>query len=309
MKKELDFSDLAKLTENKARKYLESLRWPDGKPICPHCGAREAFRLEAKPDSKSPVREGVWKCSKCRKQFTVTVGTVFEGSRIPLNKWIMAVSLMCASKKGISAHQLLRMLGTTYKTAWFMAHRIRLAMTEGPLAELLKGTVEADETYIGGNGTSHQRGRNTEKKAAVFTLVERNGRARSMVTERVNAATLLARIKENVESNSSLMTDEYSAYRSLGLHYDHHSVNHSQKQYAQGDFHVNTAEGYFALLKRGIHGTFHHVGRRHPERYLKEFDFRWNFRKINDKERFVKALEGVGGKRLFYRNRGGKDGV
>jgi len=302
MQKELSFPDLAKLTEEKARKYLEYLRWPDGKPNCPHCGTIEkAYRIKPKSDSKSPVREGVWKCKSCRKQFTVTVGTVFEGSRIPLNKWIMAVALMCASKKGISAHQLHRMLGITYKTAWFMCHRVRCAMDESPLLELLKGTVEADETYIGGKGSYWQRGRNTEKKTAVFTLVERNGRAHSTTTERVNAATLLSKIKENVAADATLMTDEFPSYIHLGLHYKHHQVHHGNKEYVKGDFHVNTAEGYFALLKRGINGTFHHVGRQHLEKYLKEFDFRWNARHISDRERFVKAITQVGGKRLMYR--------
>ena len=302
MKKELDFTELSKLTESKARKYLEKLRWPDGKPICPHCGVEDkAYALKAKPDSDKPVREGVYKCRHCRKQFTVTVGTVFEGSRIPLNKWIMAISLMCSSKKGISAHQLHRMLNVTYRTAWFMCHRVRCAMDEGPLYEMLRGIVEADEAYIGGKGSYCQRGRSTEKKAAVFTLVERNGRARSMVTERVNAATLLSRIKENVQADATLMTDEYSAYRRLGLHYKHGKVTHSTGVYADGEMHVNTAEGYFALLKRGIHGTFHHVGRQHLDKYLKEFDFRWNARHISDKERLVKAIEQTGGKRLMYK--------
>lgn len=302
MNTELSFPDLAKLTEDGARKHLERLRWPDNKPICPHCGVVDkAYKLTPKPGSKSPVRPGVWKCRACHKQFTVTVGTIFEGSRIPLNKWIMALALMCASKKGISAHQLHRMLDITYKTAWFMCHRIRCAMDESPNLELLKGTVEADETYIGGKGHgTNLRGRSTKKKTAVFTLVERNGRARSMVTDRVNAVTLLARIKENVADGATLMTDDYTAYRNLGLHFEHKRVKHSKKEFVKAEAHVNTAEGYFALLKRGIHGTFHHIGKQHLDRYLKEFDFRWNQRHISDRERFVKLIEQVSGKRLTY---------
>ena len=305
MKNALDFPELARLSENKARKHLEKLRWPKG-PVCPHCGEKGAYRLKAKSDSNKPVRSGVYKCKECRKQYSVTVNTIFQGSRIPLNKWLMVVSIMCASKKGVSAHQIHRMIGVSYKTAWFMCHRIRQAMAEGPLADKLKGITEADETYIGGKGKGRQRGRNTEKKAVVFTLVERGGKARSTVVENVTAATLLGEIKKNVARDATIMTDEYKAYARLGLYYKRHGrVRHSLKEYAKDDVHVNAAEGYFSILKRGIHGTFHHVGKQHLERYLKEFDFRWNTRQISDKERFVKVIKGSKNKKLHYRKSGG----
>lgn len=296
----LSFTELAKLNEDEARELLEELRWPSG-PVCPHCGFDEAYVLTAKPGSKRPVRKGVYKCKKCRKQYTVTVGTVFEGSRIPLNKWVMAISLMCASKKGISAHQLHRMLSLTYKTAWFMCHRIRHAMSEGPLAGMLQGTIEADETYIGGKAKG-KRGRGAAKKAIVLTLIERDGRARSTVTESVTAATLLPVIKENVARNATIMTDELGSYNRLGLHFKRHGkVTHSQKKYARDDVHVNAAEGFFALLKRGVHGTFHHVGKQHLDKYLGEFDFRWSTRTIGDRARTAEVIKRVSGKRLYYK--------
>ncbi len=288
--------------ERVARKYLEDLRWSDG-PICPHCKTvGNHYALTAKQDSERPVREGVWKCKKCRKQFTVTVGTIFEGSHIPLHKWLLAVYLLCSSKKGMSAHQLHRMMGITYKSAWFMAHRIRYAMTQPALMGKLSGIVEADETYVGGKAKG-KRGRGAEKKTPVFALVERNGRVMSTPVERVTGINLKSIIKQNVHKSTTIMTDDFLSYR--GLHKDfarHGVINHSRKEYVNGDIHTNTIEGYFSILKRGIIGVYHHVGKNHLHRYLSEFDFRYNSRKTPDVNRTALALMGIEGKRLYYRD-------
>ncbi len=288
-----------------AREFLERMRWPE-KPICPHCGSvADHYSLSAKAESKRPVRKGVWKCKDCREQFTVTVGTIFEGSHIPLNKWLYAIYLLCTSKKGMSAHQLHRMLDITYKSAWFMAHRIRYAMTETGLSEKFNGIVEADETYVGGKPKSWEknvkRGRGT-KKTPVFSLVERDGRVMSQPVERVTGDNLKSIIRENVSTEAIIMTDDFPAYN--GLKHDflkHKVINHSKKQYVKGNVHTNTVEGYFSLLKRGITGIYHHVGKNHLHRYLDEFDFRYNHRKITDTERSMIALKGIEGKRLTYR--------
>lgn len=243
--------------EDVAREYLERIRWPNG-VTCPHCGSLEAYRLEGKSESKKPVRRGVFKCKACRKQFTVTVGTIFEDSHIPLHKWLLAINLLCASKKGMSAHQLHRMLGITYKSAWFMAHRIRYAMTQLPLVDKLKGIVEADETYIGGKAHG-KRGRGAENKTPVFALVERNGRVRSFKTDNVTARNLREKIRENVDKDSTIMTDEFLAYRNLDKEYTHFMVNHGKGEYVNGDIHTNSAEGFFSILKRGISGVYQHV--------------------------------------------------
>jgi transposase-like protein len=285
------------LNEDKAREYLERLRWPNG-AICPHCGSVGAYKLQPKADSKKPVRNGVWKCKACRKQFTVTVGTIFEDSHIPLYQWLSAIQFLCSSKKGMSAHQLHRMLHITYKSAWFMAHRIRYAMGQPPLAEKLLGIIEADETYIGGKARG-KRGRGAENKTPVFALVQRGGDVRSFKTERVTAKNLKAMIRENVTKDSTIMTDEFLAYNGLSKEFAaHQTVNHGIKEYVRGDAHVNTAEGYFSILKRGIIGTYHHVSKRHLDQYLSEFNFRYNSRKVDDEFRMVLAVEGTKGKRL-----------
>ena len=305
MTNSINFSDLAKhfADEGAARDLLESIRWPNG-PICPHCGAiGGAYKLTPKPDSKRPVREGVYKCKDCRKQFTVTVGTIFEGSRIPLHKWLMAIYLMCSSKKGISAHQLHRTLDITYKSAWFMAHRVRHAMTQPPLVDKLKGVVEADETYIGGKKRGGKRGRGSENKTPVFALVERGGDLRAGSVDSVTAKKLQGTIRENVDTSAIIVTDGYRAYRGLGRQFaGHATVDHAKRQYVRGDAHVNTLESWFSLLKRGVSGTFHHVSPKHLDRYVGEFVFRFNNRKVTDAERTVSALKGVTGKRLRYKS-------
>src|SRR6266542_2210733 len=240
--------------------YLESLRWPNG-PVCPHCGEaeRKPYRL------KSTTRK-LWKCPACRKQYTVTVGTIFEGSHIPLNKWLLAFFLLCSSKKGMSAHQLHRMLGLTYKSAWFMAHRIRYAMEQPPFAKPLEGVVEADETYVGGKERNRKRqdkqkktGRGTNK-TPVVVLVERGGQARSFRMANVTGVEIKGAIRRNVAREARLMTDAFASYRGLGKEFlSHEYVSHGDGEYVRGDVHTNTAENYFSILKRGIDGTYHHI--------------------------------------------------
>lgn len=286
---------------NEARLYLEKIRWPHGS-VCPHCGSKEGhYALKGKEDSKTPVRQGVWKCKTCRKQFSVTVGTVFERSHIPLNQWLLAAFLLCSSKKGMSAHQLHRMLNVQYKTAWFMFHRLRYAMDQKG-KDKFQGTVEADETYVGGKAHG-KRGRGAENKTPVFALVERNGDVRSTSVQRVTGENLKAIIRQNAEKTATIMTDDLNSYRGLGKEFSfHHVINHGRKEYVRGNVHTNTIEGYFSILKRGIIGVYQHVGKQHLHRYLSEFDFRYNGRKIDDAERSVLALCGIEGKRLMYRD-------
>jgi transposase-like protein len=295
-----------------AADYLESVRWPDG-PVCPHCGEseRKPYRL------KSQTRR-LWKCAACRKQYTVTVGTIFESSHIPLNKWLLAFYLLCSSKKGMSAHQLHRMLGVSYKSAWFMAHRIRYAMQQGPFQSRLSGTVEADETYVGGKERNRKRqdrqkklGRGTDK-TPVLVLVERGGHARSFRVANVTGAELRGAIFQHVDGSARIFTDAFKSYSGLGKDFaSHEVVNHGTDEWARGDVHTNTAENYFSILKRGIDGVYHHVSEAHLPRYLDEFDFRYNNRSANgvsDAERTRLALSQVAGKRLRYsETRGAKE--
>ncbi|UCE58174.1 MAG: IS1595 family transposase [Phycisphaerales bacterium] len=302
----MNFNKACQLSEDEAREYLEGLRWPNG-PICPHCGSEDSAKLNGKA-----TRPGVHKCKnrECRRQFTVTVGTIFERSHIPLSKWIMAFCLVCSSKKGMSAHQLYRMLGLgSYKSAWHLAHRIRHAMKSEPLRGMLSGTVEADETYVGGKPREHGphnkkfRGHGT-KKTPVVALIQRDGPMRTRVVRKVNAKTLRKAVDDMVDKTSSrLMTDDLMAYRTIGRTFagGHKRVRHNMKEYVRGDAHCNTCESYFALLKRGVHATFHHVGKQHLQRYCDEFAFRWNHRKVSDGERTEAALKLAPGARLAYR--------
>ncbi|HWM91421.1 MAG TPA: IS1595 family transposase [Thermoanaerobaculia bacterium] len=289
--------------EDLAREWLEAKRWPNG-PVCPHCeSVNQAYKLTPKATSSRPVRKGVWKCRACRMQFTVTIGTVFAETHIPLNKWLYAIHLMCASKKGVSALQLSRTVEVTYKSAWFLAHRIRKAMEKDPMRAKLTGTVEADETYVGGKGTGSQGGPMAGgSKIAVFTLISRDGEARSTVVEDVKAKTLKGIIREEVEGTAHIMTDQMQSYHGLGREFaSHGTVDHSAQEYVRGVIHVNFSESYFSLFKRGIIGAFHHISRKHIQRYLEEFDFRWTRRKITDSERMLSAVAGTEGKRLYYR--------
>jgi transposase-like protein len=300
----LTLNQVSALSEDKARETLECILWPDG-PVCPHCGALENLtRLHGKAH-----RTGVFQCNNCHDQFTVTVNTIFEDSHIPLRKWLMAFTLLCSAKKGISALQLQRELELgSYRTAWHMAHRIRHAMSKEPLAGLLRGTIEVDETYIGGKPRQKhgqpkpKTGRGT-KKVAVVALVERGGKARAHKVERVDAKTLGKAIHANVDRQSTLMTDRFGSYAEVGSTFfgGHHTVDHGKGEYVRGEASTNEVESYFALLKRGVIGSFHHVSKNHLDRYCDEFSFRWNHRKTTDSERTIDAIKGAEGKRLSYR--------
>jgi transposase-like protein len=287
--------------ENKAREHLERIQWPNG-PVCPHCGNVDQERI-TKLQGKS-TRPGVFKCKECRKPFSVTVGTVMERSKIPLTKWLAAMALMTASKKGVSAHQLHRMLGVTYDSAWFLAHRLREAMRDpnaGPIGGDNK-VVEIDETYMGGKAKNRAT-KAAPKKEAVMALVQRGGEVRSFHVANVTAKTIRPMIVKVASRASYIMTDESMVYPKLGREFKGHgTVNHSQDEYVRAGFwHTNTIEGYFSILKRGVYGVYHHVSEAHLKRYLVEFDFRYNNRHITDAERAAKALEGIRGKRLTYR--------
>ncbi|MEA3033984.1 MAG: hypothetical protein QOH86_2000 [Sphingomonadales bacterium] len=281
-----------------AREHLEKLHWPNG-PVCPRCGETDRVKKLA---GKS-TRPGVHMCNACRSPFTVTVGTIFEDSKIPLNKWLLGFRLMAGSKKGISAHQLHRSLGITYKSAWFMAHRIREAMNHpsGPLGGDPERIVEADEAFVGGKPGRRLSGKVAPKKI-VFTLVERGGHARSFHVANIHANTLRPILFENADRLSTLMTDEMIGYVKAGQQFwRHKTVNHSALEYARGRWHTNTAENFFSILKRGIVGVYHHVSAAHMHRYCAEFDFRYNTRTIDDTERADSAVMAARGKRLMYR--------
>jgi transposase-like protein len=320
LKNETDISDLTLFTifkefsnEDNARAFVESLLWPDG-PVCPHCQSTEAYRITPKPGSKT--RRGLLKCKACRKQFTVTVGTIFEDSHIALSKWVIAIHLFCASKKGISAHQIHRMLKVTIKTAWFLMHRIRWAVAGDPEPSKMTGVVEADEVWFGGKAKNmHAKkrrqmlggGRGTAGKVPVMTLVERDGRVKTTAICNVNEKNLKQVLDNHVDDSAHLMTDEHRAYLPLSDRFaSHTAVNHSGGEYvrkpAQGHLaHVNSAESVHALLKRGVYGTYHHWSERHLHRYLSEFDFRWNLRKASDGQRTMSAILHTPGKRLKYK--------
>jgi transposase-like protein len=287
--------------ESKARQHLEAVRWPDG-PYCPHCGeTQRVYRLNGKSH-----RPGLLHCNACNEAFTVTVGTVMERSHVPLNKWVLAYRLLASSKKGFSAHQLHRTLGVTYKTAWFMAHRIRESMREispGPLGGEGK-FVEADETFTGGKAKNRAY-REPPPKEAVVALVERGGKVRSFHVPEVTATTVKPIIVDAIAKDTHFRTDESGVYWKVGEEFaSHKTVVHSIGEYVRGDAHTNTIEGYFSIFKRGIYGTYHHVSQTHLKRYLCEFDFRYNERialGVNDTERAAKAIRGAAGKRLTYR--------
>ncbi|MGN6467987.1 MAG: IS1595 family transposase [Rhizobiaceae bacterium] len=308
-----------------AREHLEAQRWPNG-PLCPHCGNANPDRITAMKGKAH--RPGLYNCMECREQFTVTVGTVFERSKIALNKWLLATFLMASSKKGMSAHQLHRMLGVTYKTAWFMAHRIREAMKEdvkssGPLGGEGK-TVEADEMYIGKRETPRKlaRGRiatptkggksGGAQKRIVVGLVERGGKARLFHLNDATKETVRDVLVRNADRASILYTDESRLYTTTGEEYaSHKTTKHSAKEYVRYEngvaIHSNTIENVFSVFKRGMVGVYQHCGEAHLHRYLAEFDFRYNRRaalKVTDTERHDMLLAMIEGKRLTYRRTG-----
>lgn len=285
--------------EDAAREHLEALLWPNG-PVCPRCHGGRVTKLQGKS-----TRPGVYKCKDCRKPFSVTVGTVMERSKIPLSKWLLAAQLMASSKKGMSALQLQRMLSVTYETAWFLFHRLREAAVangnDGPLGGENK-VVEADETYVGGKAKNKAYGP-PPKKQAVFALVERDGNAKSFHVANVTGETLRPIMVKHASRKSHLMTDESAVYPKIGEEFAGHStVNHSADEYVRhgGFTTTNSAESYFAILKRGVFGTFHSISEAHLHRYLAEFDFRYNHRKVSDVERAEALLKGIQGKRLYY---------
>ncbi|TRD22562.1 IS1595 family transposase [Palleronia caenipelagi] len=298
--------------------HVEGIIWPDG-PVCPHCGVVDrAYKLEGvrtKPSKKNPEgkeRFGLWKCRECRKQFTVRKDTILEESHIEMFKWLQAIHLMVSSKKGISAHQLHRVLEVTYKTAWFLAHRIRECMRDGALAPFggNGGAVEVDETFIGKKHDKPKGARGYAHKNAMLTLVDRDTkRAKSIVVDNIKKDTLVPILRENIAKEATIYTDEAKQYTSLsGEFADHDFTTHSAGEYVKREkpqVHTNTVEGFYSIFKRGMKGVYQHCGKQHLHRYAAEFDFRYNHREangINDAERASVALSGVTGKRLLYRD-------
>lgn len=296
--------------ENAARAHLEAQRWPNG-PVCPHCGSTDVAKLAGEKH-----RPGLFSCraKHCREQFTVTIGTVMESSHIPLNKWVLAIQLMAASKKGVSAKQIERTLGVSYRSAWFLMHRIREAMapsagSTGPLGGEGK-IVESDETFVGGKAKNVHNGKPVPPKRPVMALVERGGQMRAKHVADVTAKTVRQVLKEQVSQKSELHTDDSLVYLHVGKDFaKHESVNHSQDEYVRDHVTTNSAESWFAIFKRGIMGSFHSVSEQHLQRYADEFAFRWNHRQsleIDDEMRAKAIIKATEGKRLTYRRIGGE---
>jgi transposase-like protein len=298
----------------KAREWLEARVWPNG-PVCPHCGATgdDVTALNGKAH-----RPGLYQCSACREQFTVTVKTVFERSKIPLSKWLAALFLLTASKKGVSAHQVHRSLGVSYKSSWFMMHRLREAMRSGGLIPPMGGTgktVETDETYFGtipkaeimpNHGKPGRKaGIRRPAHRAVLALVERGGQARTFHIAQADQKTVHAIMKDNIKRETRIHTDESGIYNVAPWHFEkHETVKHKDKEYVRGDVTTNTVEGYFSIFKRGMKGVYQHCDEKHLHRYLAEFDFRYNTRTalgFNDLMRAEALATGIKGKRLTYR--------
>ena len=290
--------------EQAAYDWVEAHLWPDG-PQCPRCGQ---LGRSTKLQGKS-TRIGVYKCKDCRKPFTVKVGTIFEDSHIPMRLWLQAIALLCASKKGISSNQLHRMMGITLKSAWFMSHRIREAMRKGALLPPMGGGqsrfVEADETFIGRKEGEAKAHSGFGHKNAVLTLVDRTtGEARSFHVDSADAANIVPIVRQNVARETAIVTDEARYYSQLNNDYFHATVNHSQEEWAVGEFHTNTVEGYFSIFKRGMKGVYQHCSEKHLHRYLAEFDHRYSNRValgVDDQERATRALKGAKGKRVTYK--------
>lgn len=291
--------------EEAAYAYVEARIWANG-PVCPHCGGVERI---SKMGGKS-TRIGTYKCYQCRKPFTVKIGTIFEASHVPMNLWLQAIYLMCASKKGISSNQLHRTLGVTLKTAWFMSHRIREAMRDDTLGSFGAGggVVEADETFIGKDPAKpkSKTARGWAHKMKVLSLVDREtGRAKSVVVDDLTKKTVVAILRENVAKEATVHTDEAYHYQGIAADFAGHDyVRHSADEYVRGDVHTNTIEGFFSIFKRGMKGVYQHCGKKHLHRYMAEFDFRYSNRSalgIEDSQRANNVLLSVTGKRLTYK--------
>ncbi len=311
----ISFLEVLKWEDGQCREFLEARRWPNG-PICPKCGAENPYRIERRARSKNIVSK-LYRCRACRKDYTATVGTIFEDSHIPLSKWFAAIYLMAASKKGISAHQLHRQLDITYKSAWFMCHRIREAMRTKEFAPLM-GVIEADETYVGGKlrgHRAHRAARNVaatgnpraaslkaayDRKTPVFGIKERGGRVRTHVIPHVSQEAIERSIWENVDrQNARLFTDEHPVYHHLSKMLPHGIIRH-KSEYVRGEIHTQGIESYWAILKRGLYGTFHHVDAGYLGCYLNEFEFRFNRRAVSDAERFAALVSSTRGSRLTW---------
>jgi transposase-like protein len=298
--------------------YVEAALWPNG-PVCPHCGGCERISAIA-PNPAKRIRIGLKFCGQCRKQFTVRMDTIFEESKLPMTKWLQAIFLMVSSKKGVSSHQLMRTLETTYKTAWFLSHRIREAMRSGDLGPFGMGgaTVEVDETFLGQDPDADPvkpgKQANMHQMMKVVSLVEREtGRARSIVVDRYNLQTIVPIVEANLSRETHLRTDETNLYTTMGKAFaSHETVNHRNGEYVRKNdptIHSNTVEGYFSIFKRGMKGVYQHCAKKHLHRYLAEFDFRYSYRValgVDDQQRAGIALQGVVGKRLTYRATGGR---
>lgn len=285
--------------EAKAFAYVEKLIWPEG-PVCPHC--METARI-SKMKGKS-TRVGTYKCYACRKPFTVKIGSIFEASHIPMRIWLQAIFLLSSSKKGMSSNQLHRALGVTLKSAWFMSHRIREAMRAGSFAPMGGGggIVEIDETFIGRKGKVSKGG--SAHKHAVLTLVDRKGEARSFHIDEATRANIMPIVRDNLDVEAKVITDDASYYRNLDKEYMHAFVNHSAKEWGRGEIHTNTVEGFYSVFKRGMKGVYQHCSEKHLHRYLAEFDFRYSNRVklgVDDVDRATRAIKGAPGKRLKYR--------
>lgn len=291
--------------EVKAFEYLESVIWADGR-VCPHCGGIDRItKVKANPSKR--IRLGLWRCGDCKGQFTVKVGTVFEHARLPLHKALQAVYLITSSKKGISAHQLHRTLEITYKSAWFLVHRIREAMREGSLAPFGQdgGAVEVDETYIGKRkGFGNPKGGHAHKMAVLGLVDRSSGRCRMLYVGNGGASLIHPIVLDNLDREARLMTDEATMYRKIGREFaEHSSVKHYRKEYVRGDVTTNTVEGCFSIFKRGMKGVYQHCAEQHLHRYLAEYEFRYSYREANgynDGDRSRQALKGIVGKRLTY---------
>ena len=295
-------------TEDAARTYFEALRWPNG-PVCPHCGNADSARIwKVTPNPGKKIRPGLWKCAECREGFTVTMNTVMEDSKVPLHKWLLAFYMMCASKTQISALQLKRQLELgSYQTAWFLCHRIRFALRDASPTDLLKGTVEADETYIGGKKRGKGRGY-TGNKTPVVSLVERGGNVRSQVVDQVSGKKITKILKRHVALTACLNTDESPVYTKAGKSFtSHDTVNHKAEEYARVDRSgrlatTNTVEGFFGNSKRSLDGTHHQISSKHTGLYFAELDYKYNTRQVSDGERTVKGIRKMEGKRLTLKH-------